>query len=320
MTTPKDIERSRNLNILVSGGAGFIGSHLADKLLARGDSVAIVDNFSTGSKRNVPIKGQVRFFEYTITDGKWLSLLVSNLKPDVVVHAAASYRDPNDWDNDIETNVRGTSNVVKACQGNNVKRLIYFNTALCYGLHPTVPTPVDHPLLAEGASYAITKTAGEKLIAISGLDYVVFRLATTIGARNISGPVPTFYQRLMAKKPVYVADTRREFIYIDDLASLVLMAIDGKGKGVYNAARGKDYSIEAVLKAICQTMKIEIPRHETKPMGADDTYTILLDPSKTEKDFGWKATTSLESAIESAVFWYNEYGVGETYTHLKLGK
>jgi len=310
------------LKCLITGGGGFIGSHLADKLLARGDDVLVIDNFITGSPNNIPNRPRLKVLSYSIIDGEWLTLAVGNFKPNVIVHAAASYRDPKDWVSDINTNVLGTANVVKACQqANGVKRLIYFNTALCYGLHPnTIPTPVEHPLLAEGTTYAITKTTGEKLITMSGLDYVVFRLATTIGARNISGPVPTFYQRLRDKKPVYVSDTKREFIFIDDLVNLVMMAIDGKGHGAYNASRAKDYSIESVLKAVCASMKIEVPRHDTKPKGEDDTFTICLDPSKTEKDFGWKATTSLESAIESAVFWYNEHSIGETYTHLKLEK
>lgn len=310
------------MRICITGGAGFIGSHLVDRLLARDDEVLVIDNFVTGSLSNVPPRPKLKVINYSITDGEWLELAVGNFKPDVIVHAAASYRDPVDWASDINTNVLGTANVVKACQqANGVKRLIYFNTALCYGLHPaTIPTPVEHPLLAQGTTYAITKTAGEKLIAMSGLDYVVFRLATTIGARNISGPVPTFYQRLRAKKPVYVSETKREFIFVEDLVNLVMMAIDGKGQGVYNAARGKDYSIEDVLQAVCRAMKIETPVHAIKPKGEDDTYTICLDPSKTKRDFGWGATTSLESAIESAVFWYNDRGVGETYTHLKLEK
>lgn len=306
------------MRILISGGAGFIGSHVVDRMLSKNNDVLVVDNFATGSPDNVPNRPGLKVINYTIVDGEWLNLAMSNFKPDVVIHAAASYKNPSDWCNDIRTNVEGTANIVKACQANNVDRLIYFNTALCYGLQPLLPTPITHPLAPEGTSYAITKTAGELIIQMSSLDWVSFRLANTIGARNISGPVPAFYQRLKSQKPVLVSQTRREFIFVGDLVDLVEMAVNGVGHGAYNASRGKDYPIEAVLKSVCQAMKIDIPPYEVKPMGADDTYTILLSPAKTKADFGWEAATSLDMAIENAIFWYEGHGIGETYTHLRI--
>lgn len=302
----------------ITGGCGFIGSHLADKLVEQGDEVLVLDNLSTGFQENLPPKAQ--FKRGSIAEASWLNAVFANFRPDVTVHAAASYKDPTNWFEDAQTNVVGTANVVKACQMTGCKRLIYFNTALCYGLHPAVPTPVDHPLLAEGTSYAISKTAGEKLVSISGLDWVVFRLATTIGPRNISGPVPTFYQRLKTNKPVYVSDTKREFIYIQDLLRLIMAAIEGKGSGAYNACRGTDYHIKDVLTGVCLAMEIPVPQFEVRPMGKDDTYTILLDPARTKKDFGWEAIISLETAVTKAVHWYDKHGVGETYTHLTLKK
>jgi nucleoside-diphosphate-sugar epimerase len=141
----------------------------------------------------------------------------------VVVHAAAAYKDPGDWQEDVASNVVGTVNVVKASERAGVGRLVYFQTALCYGLHPVEqPITLSHPVRPEGSSYAISKTAGEDYIGLSALDFISFRLANAYGPRNLSGPLPTFYHRLTSNKPCFVMDTRRDFIFVDDLVDCVM--------------------------------------------------------------------------------------------------
>ena len=135
----------------------------------------------------------------------------------------------------------------------NIKRIIYFQTALCYGLKPLEqPITLDHPILPRGSSYAISKTAGEDYIHLSGLDFVTFRLANAYGPRNISGPLPTFYKRLTSDLKCFVMDTRRDFIYIDDMVSCIMSAIDGKGKGTYHISSGSDFSIQELFDATTQ--------------------------------------------------------------------
>src|SRR5207244_3821868 len=118
-----------------------------------------------------------------------------SFKPEIVVHAAASYKDPENWKEDVLTNVLGTSNVVKESIKSHVKRVIYFQTSLCYGKPQTAPITLEHRVNPE-SSYAISKTAAEQYIALSGLDFISFRLANVYGPRNISGPLPTFFKRL----------------------------------------------------------------------------------------------------------------------------
>src|SRR5262249_1045859 len=152
--------------------------------------------------------------EGSITDGALMKRTFDDFKPDVVLHAAASYKDPDNYIGDANTNVLGTAITVSNTQRLKVKRLIYLQTALCYGDPVEQPITVKHPLEPSKSSYAISKTAGEMYIQLSGLDYVSFRLANAYGPRNLSGPLPTFYHRLTTGKPCFVMDTRRDFIFV----------------------------------------------------------------------------------------------------------
>lgn len=308
------------MKILITGGAGFIGSHLADRLIARGDRVLVIDNFSTGRRDNLVPHPNLTVVEGTIADVKLANQLFDEFQPEQVVHAAASYKDPSNWEEDTRTNVLGTAVIVRAAEKLKVKRLIYFQTALCYGLRPIEqPITLDHPLRPEGSSYAISKTAAEHYIRLSSLDFISFRLANAYGPRNLSGPLPTFYHRLTQKKSCFVVDTRRDFIYIDDLIEVVMMAIDGRGgKGFYHISSGSDFSIKELFDATVAALEIiPAPNVEVRPRSPEDVFTILLDPSKTKRDFGWKTKTNLESGVRAAIEWYQHYGLVETYTHLK---
>ena len=308
------------MKVLITGGAGFIGSHLADYLLARGDAVLSVDNYATARRDNLTPHDNLTEFDGDIGEQEQVDSIFADFKPDVVVHAAASYKDPNNWIEDVKTNALGTVNVVQACQRGNIDRLIYFQTSLCYGLMPVEqPITLSHPIRPEGSSYAISKTAAEQYIQLSGLDYISFRLANVCGPRNLSGPLPTFFQRLSNNLKCFVVDTRRDFMFIQDLLTVVMMAIDGKGSiGAYHVSSGSDYSIKELFDAVVKAMGVTLDEEvEVRPRNPDDAPTILLDPSKTNKDFGWKATISLEEGVYDAVRYYEEYGVTETYTHLK---
>ena len=308
------------MNILITGGAGFIGSHVAERLLARGDRVLAIDNFATGRRDNLPAHRQLTVVEGTIADTALVDRLCAEFGPELIVHAAASYKNPDDWAEDARTNVVGTANVVLAARRHRVRRLIYFQTSLCYGLKPLEqPITLAHPIKPEGTSYAISKTAGEQYVMLSGLEWLSFRLANAYGPRNISGPLPTFYQRLTGHKPCFVMDTRRDFIFIDDLVDVVMKAIDGAGaSGVYHISSGSDFAIRELYDATIKALGIKPEQDvEVRPRNPDDVYTILLDPSKTNKDFKWQTRTPLETGVAAAIEWYRKHGLQETYTHLK---
>jgi len=308
------------MKVLITGGAGFIGSRLADRLLTNGDQVLVIDNYATSRLDNLTPHSNLRLVEGSIADRSLLDCLFDEFQPDQVVHAAASYKDPEAWTEDSLTNVVGTANVVQASKRLGISRLIYFQTSLCYGLEPIEqPITLGHPIRPEGSSYAISKTAGEYYVMLSKLDFISFRLANAYGPRNLAGPLPTFYQRLTNNKPCFVMDTRRDFIFVNDVIDVVMMALQGKGqKGVYHISSGSDVAIKELFDSTIKALGIKLEREvEVRPRNPDDVYTILLDPSKTNLDFGWESTTPLDAGVAETIEWYKRFGITQTFTHLK---
>lgn len=311
------------MKILITGGAGFIGSHLTENLMDEHE-VLIIDNFNTGRRDNIPIHPNVKLIEGSIGCTAFCSSIFQYFKPDIVIHAAASYKNPYAYHDDAITNVIGTINIVNESKKADISKLIYFQTALCYGLNPIEqPITFNHPLYSGkysgGSSYAISKTAGEQYIELSGIPFVSFRLANAYGPRNLSGPLPTFYNKITHNEPVMINDTRRDFIFIEDLIKVVLSSIEGNGGlGYYHVSTGKDYAIRELFEAAEKALNIKYDKVQYKDRTEDDVYTILIDPSRTNKDFNWYATTPLEVGIEKAIQWYQTHIVTETFTHLKL--
>src|SRR5436190_13608747 len=295
------------MRVLITGCAGFIGSHLCERLADAGHEVLALDNFATARRDTVDaLAERAEVVEGSIADPDEVAHVFARTRPELVVHCAASYRDPDDWDEDVRTNALGTAFVVQAARDAGAERLIYFQTALCYGNAPQEqPISLAHPLWPE-SSYAISKTAGERYVALSGLDFVSFRLANVYGPRNLSGPVPTFYQRLAAGKRCFAVDTRRDFLFVEDLLAVVLRAAAGEGRsGYYHVSSGSDVSILELYQAVAVALGSDEPAEE-RERGPDDAPTILLDPSVTEAEFpGWKASTPLREGVARTIEWYS---------------
>ncbi len=217
------------------------------------------------------------------------------------------------------TNCVGAANLIQAAKRSKVGRFIYFQTALCYGVKPLQhPITLSHPKNPANSSYAISKTAAEDYLEISGLDYVTFRLANVVGPRNVSGPLPIFFQRLSEGKRCFVTKARRDFVFVKDLARTVLRAADGVGRGAYHFSSGKDVAIQDLYDAVVAAMELrEYPVPEVRELGPDDAPSILLDPSRTFEDFGPISFTGLGDTVEPAVAYYRKHGVQGGYTHLK---
>ena len=310
------------MKLFVTGGSGLVGSTIIDLLLAQGDEIVAIDNFATGRRGNLKPHPRLQLIENSIADPRVVNGLIGDFRPDIVIHTAASYKDPEDWHADALTNCVGSANVARACKDYNVERLIYFQTALCYGIKPAEqPITLDHPINPVNSSYAISKTAGEHYVQLSGVDWVTFRLANIVGPRNVSGPLPIFYERLSQGKRCFVTEARRDFVFVHDLARTVLRAVSGTGVGTYHFSSGRDVAIKDLYDAVVRAMKFnDYPEPEIRPLGADDAPTILLDPSRTFRDFGEIEFTPLDEVVASTVAYYREHGVQGGYTHLRIGQ
>lgn len=310
------------MKLLISGVYGQVGSHVAEMLLERGDEVLGIDNLATGRREHLVDNPRLKVVIGSIADRELVDRLFEEFKPDVVVHTAASYKDPEDWYNDTLTNCVGGANLIQATKREKVGRFIYFQTALCYGVKPMQqPIRLDHPKFPANSSYAISKTAVEDYLEISGVDYVTFRLANVVGPRNVSGPLPIFFQRLSEKKRCFVTKARRDFVFVKDLARTVLRAADGTGHGAYHFSSGKDVAIQDLYDAVVAAMELrEYPVPEVRELGPDDAPSILLDPSRTFQDFGKVEFTGLGDTVAAAVDYYRQFGVQGGYTHLKHGE
>jgi UDP-glucose 4-epimerase len=307
------------MKVFITGGNGQVGSTVADILLARGDTVMSIDNFATGRRDNLLAHPNLTQIEDTIVDGAVVDRLFSEFKPDAVIHTAASYKDPDDWGTDALVNAGGTANIARACKVHGVKRLVYFQTALCYGTKPIQqPIQLDHPINPVNSSYAISKTAGEHYVQFSGVEWVSFRLANVIGERNVSGPLPIFYGRLSKGQKCFVTPARRDFCYAGDLAKVVVRAADGTGNGAYHFSSGTDIAIKELYDSVVNAMRLNTyPEPEVKPLGPDDAPSILLDPQRTFADFGKVSFTPLAEIAAKAVERWAKEGVVGGYTHLK---
>ena len=305
------------MRILITGGAGCLGSNLVERLLPQGHEIIVIDNFATGRREVVPDVPGLTVVEGSIADASLVSKVFADFQPDQVIHSAAAYKDLTDWIEDTQTNVIGTINVVNAAKEGAVKRFINFQTALCYGRPSQVPIPVDAPV-APFTSYGVSKTAGEHYLAISGLPYVSLRLANITGPRLAIGPIPTFYTRLKEGKSCFCSETVRDFLDMCDFFTLMdLVMQDGAPTGVFNVSTGQGNSIKDIFDAVVDYLGITLDEPvKVVPPGDDDVPAVVLDPSVTEKTFGWKAEVSFEDTIRNMLQWYDAYGVSAIYSHL----
>jgi UDP-glucose 4-epimerase len=273
------------VRILITGVAGFIGSHLAERLLEDGHDVFGVDDLTTGRRENVPDDVACNYFGVErLLDKKFPGC-------DLVVHAAASYDDPTKWARDVETNVYGAQIVADlGCP------VVYFQTSL---------PPIS--------SYAISKIAGEHYLRLSGVPLTVYRLSNIYGPRNLSGPIPTFYRKLHRGEPCTVVEgVFRDYVFVTDLVHYVADKITTGETGDFTVARGMEYPIFDLYAEVAEAMSVK-GDVTTVERSSDDVVSMNLTPSP---DF--HATVPLALGVHAAVAWYDTHGVDKTYTHLRL--
>ena len=304
------------MRILITGGAGCLGSNLIEHWLPQGHDILVLDNFATGKREVVPSLPRLALLEGSVADGALVERAFASFKPTHVVHSAAAYKDPMDWREDAATNVAGTVNVAEAARKYNA-RILNFQTVLCYGRPETVPIPVEHPL-RPFTSYGISKVAGEQYLAMSGLPFASLRLANVTGPRLAIGPIPTFYKRLKAGQGCFCTDAQRDFLDMSDFLAAVDLAMrDDAPTGIFNVSSGEGHSIRDVYDAVRSHLNLPPdPDVKVVPVGDDDVPAVVPDPSRTKAVLGWSAKVPFSETMRRMLSWYDVHGVTDIYSHL----
>jgi nucleoside-diphosphate-sugar epimerase len=308
------------MRVFITGGAGCLGTSIIEKYLPEGFEFLVIDNFATGKKQNLPQVKGLNVAEGSVADSALVNKLFAEFKPSVVINSAAAYKDPANWAEDVATNVTGAICVAKAALENGVRKLINFQTALCYGRPDRTPIPTTAPV-KPFTSYGISKTAGELYLLNSGLNAISLRLANICGPRLAIGPIPTFYTRLKAGKSCFCSDSVRDFLDMDDFLHLLEIAMTKDiATGAYNVSTGTGSSIKDVFDEVVSHLGIPTPEVPILPVGEDDVKEVVLDPSHTENVFGWKAKYDFKQTIKRQLEWYDRYGVTDIFSHLAAPK
>ena len=304
--------------VLVTGGAGFIGSHLCEAGLRVGEEVTAVDNLATGSAKNLP--AGVRFIQGDLRDPSLSKTLLDEFRPDVVYHLAAQssvIRSIGDPIHDLEVNVRSTLHLLEACRAaRRPPAFAYASTGgASYGDPEKLPVSEDHP--AEYRSpYGASKHLGEAYVSLYaqlfGLRTVSLRFANIYGPRQRgdleAGVVSIFAQRLREGAPIILygnGEAARDYVYVEDAVNaLRLAAQKGAPGGAYNVGTGVATQVEEVLGLLSQAMGIPPARVDRMPLRPGEIFRVALDSSRLNQATGWQPRYDLEQGIASFAEWF----------------
>src|SRR3989344_790779 len=298
--------------ILVTGGAGFIASHIVDKYIAEGHSVVVVDNLLTGKKENLNKKA--KFYKTDIKDAVAINKIFATEKPEIVNHHAAiaevvkSLRDPIPT---FETNVLGTVNLLIAGQNNGMKKFIFASTGgAIYGEAKKIPADENTPEKPL-SPYGFSKLLGEQCIKfysrLGGFDYLIFRYPNVYGPRqNPKGEagVGAIFTDLVKNKkaPTIFGDgtKARDYTYVEDVVSANLAALEKGENETINLGWGKATTDQEVFNTICSALKSDI-KYIKAPYRTGEVYRICLSNKKAQRILGWKPKISFSKGIKSYI-------------------
>jgi UDP-glucose 4-epimerase len=301
------------MRVLVTGGAGFIGSHLVDALVARGDEVAVVDDMSAGRPGRVSTQAAVH--KLTVTEAAALAAVTAEFRPEVICHLAAridvraSVADPVD---DAQINVIGTVNVLEAARVVGARVLFGSTGAVIYGRDAPIPSMEDVLPLPE-SPYGVAKNCAEQYVELynrlHGTRHAVLRFANVYGPRQDPigqvGVVAIFCaQALAAQRPVIYGDGQqtRDFVYVADAVNAYLAAVDRRRPGIWNIGTGVEVTV-LELARIIGTVAGRPVDPVFAPARPGELRRGALASERARRDLGWIPTISLAEGVRRVYRW-----------------
>ncbi len=299
------------MNILVTGGAGFIGSHVVEKLIEKKYEVIIIDNLSTGKKENVNKKA--KFYETDIRDFEKLKEVFEKEKVDVVVHNAAQISVESSINNpvfDANVNIIGTINILECMKLHNIKKVIFSSSVAVYG---NVNKRVNEETKTQPVSpYGLSKLIGEEYIKLYNrlysISYIILRYANVYGPRqNNEGVISIFIKKMLSGKSPTIygrGEQTRDFVYVEDIAEASVNAININKNEIYLIGSGNETNIKELFKIIKRVTKFEGEPIFGQPRQGD-IYRSEIDHTKAIKDKLYRPTPLVQGIKKTTDFYKN---------------
>ncbi|HEV2012432.1 MAG TPA: NAD-dependent epimerase/dehydratase family protein [Candidatus Dormibacteraeota bacterium] len=302
--------------MLLTGGAGFIGSHLGDRLLSDGHEVVIVDDLSAGHVEQVPARA--RFYQMDLRS-PWLDELFRIERPEAVVHVAAQAsvrRSVDDPGFDAGVNVLGTVALLQASVRHGIRRFLFASTGgALYGDADVIPTPEDYPTLPV-SPYGASKLAAEVYLrtfhALHRLSYAALRYANVYGPRQDphgeAGVVAIFARRLLDGETARIngdGKQTRDFVYVGDVAEANARALTSDAVGSFNVGTGVETDINTIFQVLKRLSGSNQAEEHGPPLPGEQRRSVI-DARKIEKVMGWHPQTSLEAGLDATVRYFRE--------------
>ncbi len=301
------------MRVLVTGGAGFIGSHLTDALFARGDQVAVIDDLSSGRAARLGPRATLQ--QTSVADAAAVTALASRVEPEAIFHLAAQIDVRTSVNNpaaDAAVNITGTINVLEAARTVGARVVFASTGGALYGASARVPSPEG--LLPEPeAAYGTAKYCAECYIGLYNrahrARHAVLRLGNVYGPRQDpsgeAGVVSIFCGRaLRGQRPVVYGDgsQTRDYVYVGDVVDAFLAAVDAGQPGTWNIGTGAETSVLDLITLIGQAAGREL-QPLFAPARPGELQRSALDGTRAARDLGWKATTPLHEGVTAAYHW-----------------
>jgi len=306
------------MKYLVTGGAGFVGSHLIEQLLAEENEIVCLDDFSTGKRTNIAkFADRISIVEGDIRNPQ----LVRNAVKDVesVFHLAAQIsvnRSTKEPLFDASVNIEGAINLLEAVRQSSVKRIVYVSTGgAIYGEPNVLPASeetIENPI----SPYGISKLVAEKYLKwfydVYGISYSIIRPANIYGPRQDplgeAGVISIFLGRIKDNNPVEIfgdGKDSRDYVYVRDISNICIKAMNSNKKDIYNAGTGKQTNLLELVEIIERVTKSQVKKQFSPPRPGDVKH-ISLDASKAREELNWTPSTDLEKGISNTWKWYEE--------------